>query len=230
MNLLSCILDFISPRFCRICGKRLSTGEEEICIVCNWKLPRTYYSKTAEDNPVARLFWGRLPLERAAAWFFYQSQSPVSHLIYDLKYHGKREVGEWLGCVSAMEFMKDSFFEGIDAIVPVPITWRRKWKRGYNQSVEIAFGISSVTGIKVVDNAIKRTRFLESQTHLTSAERRKNVEDVFLLVRPELISGKHILLVDDVLTSGATLAACGEELAKAPGVRISIMTIGFTKS
>ncbi len=230
MNLLRHLLDFISPRSCRICGNRLSGDEEEICSVCNWQLPRTHYAETAEDNTVARLFWGRLPLERAASWFYYQSQSPASRMIYELKYHGKSEIGEWLGRGSATEFMQSSFFEGIDVIVPVPITWRRKWQRGYNQSMEIARGISAVTGLKIVNGAVKRSHFNGSQTNLSAGERQKNVEGAFRLVRPELVAGKHILLVDDILTSGATLSACGEELAKVPGVRISIMTIGFTKS
>ncbi len=228
--MLRSVLDFISPRSCRICGNRLSVNEEEICTVCNWQLPRTHYAETAEDNPVARLFWGRLPLERAASWLYYQSQSPASRLIYELKYHGKGEIGEWLGRISATELMQNSFFEGIDVIVPVPITWRRKWQRGYNQSMEIARGISAVTGLKIVNGAVKRCHFNGSQTHLSSAERQRNVEGAFRLVRPERIAGKHILLVDDILTSGATLSACGEELAKAADVRISIMTIGFTKS
>ena len=112
----------------------------------------------------------------------------------------------------------------------MPITWRRKWKRGYNQSYEIALGISEVTRLPVFKDVVKRIRFKQSQTRQRAWERRLNVDDAFRLVRPEKISGLHLLLVDDVVTTGATVIACARELAKAPGVRISVLSLGLTKS
>ena len=227
--MLTALLDFISPRACRICGKRLSTAEEEICTVCNRHLPRTGYAATPYDNNMAKRFWGRFNIERAAALFFYESHNSPSRLIHDIKYHGKEELGVWLGRITAEEFASDGFFDGIDMIVPVPITWRRRWKRGYNQSHAIARGVSEVTGIPVNAKALRRTRFSGSQTLLSASERMGNVADSFCLRQVKGIGGKHILLVDDIVTTGATASECGKLLETAGAEKVSVMSIGCTK-
>jgi ComF family protein len=227
--MLTSILDFVSPRACRICGKRLSTVEQEICTVCNRHLPRTHYAETPYDNEMARRFWGRFHTERAAALFFYEAHNAPSRLIHDLKYHGKEALGEWLGRVAAEEFAPEGFFEGIDMIVPVPITWRRKWRRGYNQSTAIARGVAQVTGLTVAAKALKRTHFTRSQTQLSVSERMANVVGAFRLRRPDGIAGRHILLVDDIVTTGATASECAKELEKAGAAGISVLSIGCTK-
>ncbi len=227
--MLTALLDFISPRACRICGKRLSTAEEEICTVCNRHLPRTGYAATPYDNNMAKRFWGRFNIERAAALFFYESHNSPSRLIYDIKYHGKEELGAWLGRITAEEFASDGFFDGIDMIVPVPITWRRRWKRGYNQSHAIARGVSEVTGIPINAKALRRTRFSGSQTMLSASERMGNVADSFCLRQMKGIEGKHILLVDDIVTTGATASECGKLLETAGAEKVSVMSIGCTK-
>ena len=223
-------LDLISPRACHICGKRLAVTEEGICGVCNWHLPRTRFTENAEDNELARLFWGRFPIEKAASLFFYKPHDEPSQLIYDLKYHSKEYLGFWLGSLLAKEAQKSGFFADIDVIVPVPITLGRRWQRGYNQSERIAQGIHEVTGIPMVRNAIKRIRFSQSQTHLSSSERMDNVEGAFRLVNPQKVEGKHILLIDDIITTGATITVCAKELQKAGNVRFSVLSIGFTKN
>lgn len=227
--MLTALLDFISPRACRICGKRLSTAEEEICTVCNRHLPRTGYAAMPYDNNMAKRFWGRFNIERAAALFFYESHNSPSRLIHDIKYHGKEELGLWLGRITAEEFASDGFFDGIDMIVPVPITWRRRWKRGYNQSHAIARGVSEVTGIPVNAKALRRTRFSGSQTLLSASERMGNVADSFCLRQVKGIGGKHILLVDDIVTTGATASECGKLLETAGAEKVSVMSIGCTK-
>ena len=227
--MLTALLDFISPRACRICGKRLSTAEEEICTVCNRHLPRTGYAAMPYDNNMAKRFWGRFNIERAAALFFYESHNSPSRLIHDIKYHGKEELGLWLGRITAEEFASDGFFDGIDMIVPVPITWRRRWKRGYNQSHAIARGVSEVTGIPVNAKALRRTRFSGSQTLLSASERMGNVADSFCLRQVKGIGGKHILLVDDIVTTGATACECGKLLETAGAEKVSVMSIGCTK-
>ncbi len=227
--MLTALLDFISPRACRICGKRLSTAEQEICTVCNRHLPRTRYAETPYDNDMARRFWGHFHTERAAALFFYETHNSPSKLIYDLKYHGKEELGEWLGRVTAEEFAANGFFEGIDMIVPVPITWRRKWHRGYNQSLAIARGVAEVTGLPVSAKALERTHFNRSQTQLSVSERMENVAGAFHLWRKDGIVGRHILLVDDIVTTGATASECGKLLEKGGAEKISVLSIGCTK-
>ena len=224
------LLDIISPRACAICGERLSANELVLCGVCHMHLPVTHFEQKPLDNPMARLFWGRFPVERAAALFFYESQAPVSRLIYDMKYHNMPEVARNMGILTARRFAASGFFDGIDALVPMPITWRRKWKRGYNQSYEIARGISEVTRLPIFKDVVKRVRFKQSQTRQHAWERLHNVDDAFRLVRPEKIDGLHLLLIDDIVTTGATATACACELAKASGVRISILSLGLTKS
>ncbi len=200
-----------------------------MCAPCQMHLPLTGYEQKAEDNPMARLFWGQFPIERAAALFFYEPQSEASRLIYEMKYNGRPEIGERLGVIMARQILGTGFFDGVDAIVPMPITRKRLWQRGYNQSQKIAEGIKTITSLPIYNNVVRRMSFKKSQTSESRWERMENVEGAFRLVRPELISGRHILLVDDIVTTGATIISCGRELAKADGVRISVLSLGRTK-
>ena len=221
------ILDFIAPRQCNICGKRLAYNEELICAACNMHLPRTMFSANAYDNPMAQLFWGQLPIERAAAWFYFEPHSEVSRMIYKLKYGDRPDYGCLMGQYLAEDFQNDGFFDGIDAIVPIPISRKRKRGRGYNQCEYIAKGIAEVTSLPVRKDIVKRKSFRESQTHMNWWERHENVEDAFTLKDPEWVKGKHLLIVDDVLTTGATILSCARELCREGNVKISIATIGF---
>jgi len=229
ISLLSRIIDLVAPRYCPVCGRRMAIGERTLCTVCNLHLPRTNYAADAYENRMARLFWGKLPIERAAALFFYEAHSEVCNLVYDLKYHDRPEIGAEMGMMTAAEFARSSFFEGIDAIVPVPLSPKRQRQRGYNQSMEIARGVASYTGIPIVRDAVRRQGFKESQTHKSRMERVTNVEDAFRLHKGEQIRGRHVLVVDDVVTTGATVTACADELTKAGGVRISVLALGFAK-
>lgn len=226
--MISALLDFISPRGCRMCGNRLALTENEICTVCNWQLPRTDHPTTPYDNPMARLFWGRFPLEKAAAWMYYQPSNPQCKLVYDIKYYGQDELAFYLGQLVAREFQAHDFFDDIDMIVPMPLTFLRRLKRGYNQAERIARGVSDVTGIPVA-KPVKRVKFVNSQTRLSSFERAENVKDAFRLKAPEALNGKHILIVDDVVTTGATVSSCAMELCKAGDMKVSILSLGFTK-
>ena len=150
-------------------------------------------------------------------------------MIYDIKYHDQKEQGELIGQIMVERHQPYGFFDDIDAIVPLPITKKRNWMRGYNQSYQVARGISMETGIPVYNDVVERTHFTKSQTHQTAMVRRINVRDAFQLVKAEKIKGKHLLLIDDVVTTGATIISCAQELAKAEGVRISVLSIGYTK-
>lgn len=218
------------PRGCKLCGCRLAENEETICARCTSQLPLTDDHLAPYDNDTARILWGRLDIERATAFMHYQPNSLPAQLIYILKYGNCPDIGVWLGEQMADFFAPYGLFDGIDAIVPIPIHKRRERERGYNQSQEIARGIADITNIKVCKNVVERIRYTTSQTQLSHTERASNVEDAFDLVRPDAIEGKHILLVDDIITTGATLAACGNTLGKACGVKISVMTVGRTGS
>ncbi len=224
------LLDLISPRLCVVCGCRLSVTEEILCAKCNFHLPRTDFHRDACDNEMARLFWGQIPIERATALFFYEAHAETANIIYELKYKNHPEIGETIGRLLAREIQPSGFFDGIDVIVPIPLAKRRQRQRGYNQSQEIARGVGEVTGLPIDDRVVRRTAFEGSQTSKGRWERNENVEHVFELADTETVHGKHLLLIDDVVTTGATVLACAQELAKAGDVKISVLALGFAKS
>lgn len=224
------LVDLIAPRACVVCGGRLGIHEFFICGSCNLQLPRTNYADNPYENDMARLFWGQLPVERCAALFFYQGGSGPSQILYELKYKNHPEIGEFFGRMIAEEWNDTGFFEGIDLIVPVPLAKERQRQRGYNQSLHIARGIGSVTRLPIVTNAVSREQFVESQTQKDRWQRNENVKGCFRLNDGSALKGRHVLLVDDVVTTGATICSCGREMLKAGDVRFSILTIGFAKS
>ncbi len=226
-------LNVIAPKQCTICGKRLAIGEEVLCTVCNYHLPRTHFSKQPYDNKMARMFWGQMPIERTAAWFYYEPQSDVSRLIHSLKYFNHPEKGVLMGKMLAGEIMQDNFFDSIDCIIPVPLTKKRKRSRGYNQSYEIALGINKITNIPILDKAVKRKSFKKSQTRMDRWQRMENVENVFEIENGIDLSGKHILIVDDVVTTGATIISCAQAIMKGcqsrfkGKVTFSVLSLGY---
>lgn len=235
------LFDLVAPRNCAICGKRLSVNESTLCATCHLHLPLTKFWLSPYDNPMARLFWGQIPLaggqaglrpnsvERVAALFFYEPHAPASKIIYDLKYHSQRNTAVAMGRIAAQTMAGSGFFDGIDIIVPIPLTRCRQWRRGYNQSAETADGVSQVTGIPVCRDIMKRTAFAGSQTRLQAWERTSNVENVFSLAKPEKAKGRHILIIDDIVTTGSTIASCARQLCQAGDVKVSILSLGFTK-
>ena len=230
MNWWTRILDFISPRQCAVCGCRLSPTERSLCSVCLLHLPRTTYQFSPEDNPMAQLFWYLIPIERAAALIYYEPHSEIAQLVYALKYRGRPDIGEDMGRLMANEMQMAHFFDDIDVLLPVPLSRKRLRQRGYNQSEELARGISDVTHLPIVTNAVRRKHFVKSQTHLTRFERQENVTDMFELHDDRQLKGHHVLLVDDICTTGATLIACAEVMRHIEGIRLSILTLGFTKT
>lgn len=229
VSLWSRVLDFVSPRLCAVCGSRLSVTEHALCSACCLRLPRTGFCLRPYDNPVAQAFWGQADVERAASFFYFEPHSEVSRMIYSLKYKGRPDIGVALGRLAAGEFMAAGFFDGVDVIVPVPLARKRLRERGYNQSAEVAAGVSSLTGIPVDARSVCRKAFKTSQTKLGRWKRLGNVSGLFEVRRQERLLGKHVLLVDDVFTTGATVMACASAVAAVPGTTVSIMTLGFTK-
>ncbi|MBQ3632471.1 MAG: ComF family protein [Prevotella sp.] len=222
------LLDIVMPRTCAICGRRLTPSESIICASCLTELPFTRQWLSADDNHMARLFWGVFPIERAAALWYYAPHSESSNPIYNLKYHGSQETGVELGMMAANYYSTAGFFDGIDAIVPVPLAPKRQRQRGYNQSLMIAKGVQSVTGLPIYNKVVRRTHFKGSQTQKNTWQRQENVADVFMLTDAATITGKHLLIVDDVVTTGATVSACAQQLCRASDVRISVLALGFT--
>lgn len=230
ISLLSRLLDLISPRACAVCGSRMAVTEEAVCTPCNLHLPRTGFHLHPDDNPMARLFWGQTKICRAASLFFFYPHSETSRIIYGIKYGNRPHTARLMGALMAHEAAAAGFFAGIDVIVPVPLSADRRRQRGYNQSEMLARGVADVTGIAVETRAVERTAFSVSQTNLTRQQRRDNVEGLFRLTDAGALSGRHVLIVDDVMTSGATVMACAGQIERAGGVTLSVLTLAFTGS
>ncbi|MBR2193386.1 MAG: ComF family protein [Bacteroidaceae bacterium] len=226
MSLYRNILDFFFPRTCAACGKRLAEDEASLCVPCIRGLNRVGYMGNDEHGALERLFWGQLPIERTTSFFYYSGENH-QNILHNLKYFRRKEVGRDVGALFAEELLESGFFEGIDGIVALPLHKKKQQRRGYNQCDYIAKGISDVTGIPIIQGVVERVVNNDSQTHRNRIERKENVEGIFRLKNADLVAGKHVLLVDDVLTTGSTLISCGKELAKAPGIRISICTLAY---
>ena len=224
------LLDLISSRLCVVCGQRLTVSEDVICTKCNLHLPRTDFHQDPYENEMAKLFWHQIPIERATALFYYESHAETANILYELKYKDHPEVGEVMGRLMAKELQASGFFDGIDGIVPIPLAKKRQRQRGYNQSLEIARGISEIIGLPIYNKVVRRNAFEGSQTNKGRWERNENVEGVFELKDASAIQGKHLLMVDDVVTTGATVIACVQELCKADNVKVSVIALGFSKS
>ena len=218
------LIELFFPRYCAVCGKRLEADEQALCIHCLTKLPRTNYHLW-RDNPVDKLFWGKFPLGRATAWIFYNRKTPFAHMIHHFKYKGRKTLAVSLGKMMANEILPSGFFNDIDYIIPIPLHTKRLRQRGYNQSTCLASGIQDIVGIPVLEGMVIRARYTETQTRKNANDRRENVHDVFQLTERDKLKGKHVLIVDDVLTTSATITACADILKNITGIRISVLTL-----
>ena len=222
--------DFISllfPRLCYGCGNHLMRNEKLICTECYILIPRTNYH-LKPDNPVSQLFWGRCLIEQAAAFSFYTRDSRIKKLIHQLKYKGIREVGTELGRIYARTLKSSGFMNDIDLIIPVPLHPSKKRQRGFNQSDLISLGISEVSGIPMETGILERKTVTKTQTRKTRYDRWTNVEDIFRVTDQGRIRNMHILLVDDVITTGSTLEACASELLKVENVKVSVAALAYS--
>lgn len=211
MQWLVDLLMFFFPVNCLVCGKRLASRGEVLCLECEFKMPKTRFGDRM-DNPVSKVFWGRVPVEIGTSLFRFEKGSPYQTLLHDLKYKGNRKAGLYLGRLLGNE-LKYTTFSCCDMLIPVPLHKKRYRERGYNQSEIIARGTSEVMGIPVISNLLMRSRHHHSQTSMGRYERFENVSDNFGLdPRHPDITGKKILLIDDVVTTGATLEACSQVL------------------
>lgn len=225
--LIDDILDFIFPRYCIICNKRLTQQEKHICIPCYSHMPRTMFH-TVEHSDFEKQFWvcaNKVTIGRAVSFFYYTDT--YKEILLNLKYKNNPDIGTYIASQYVKEIEESGFFDDIDMIIPIPLHWIRRWKRGYNQSYFIAEGISKMTGIPICTKAVKRVVNNKSQTLMRSSERHDNVENIFRLVHPEMLTNKHILIVDDVTTTGSTIISCIGEIAKATNVKVSVLALAY---
>lgn len=226
------LLHLLMPRICPICGNRLMGSDVCLCVPCRAKL---HYlgqgtGEKANISPTSKLFWGLLPIERATSYVYY-GQGTISHnILIHIKYRHQPHLAVEMGQMMAQELLPQDFFQGIDYLVPVPLHWRRLLRRGYNQSERIAQGVSNITGIPVLTDVVSRIKNNQTQTHLNKQEREKNVESIFRAQHTKRLRNKHLLIIDDVMTTGSTIISCGREITKAePTVTVSVLTLGRAK-
>lgn len=244
MNLLDDLLRLFFPETCRVCHQTLVKGEEVICLECGAKIPVTNHHLAPYANPLLeKLVDTNAPIERAAAYFFYKKDNPYAQLIQDAKYRNQPRIALVLARDYALSILPYGFFDGIDAIVPVPIHWTKHLRRGYNQTHYLASGLSEVTGIPILP-LLKATRPHKTQTHKSGSERRQLSGDSLFAVDPSSVAKhfpplhpglqesrpyQHLLLVDDVITTGSTILSCARALHRAlPGLRLSILSLATT--
>jgi ComF family protein len=213
------------PKLCAGCNTALRTNESHICTICRLNLPETLYGFD-NTNPVAKTFWGRLPLEGATSLLHFQKGSVIQKILHELKYNHNKHVGIELGHLLGGQ-LKLTMHTLPDVLVPVPLHPKRLRERGYNQSEMIAMGIHEATGVPIELGAIKRNTHTKTQTKKGRESRWDNVAEIFSLTNPEKLEGKYVLLVDDVLTTGATLEACGSRNLAAPNVKLAIATVAY---
>lgn len=225
----SIIADFISlfyPVYCFACGKSLVKNEECICSQCLIKLPKTNFHLITE-NPLSYQFLGKVHIEAATACFYFKKGSTIQHLVHQLKYKGQKEIGYYFGYLMGLDLMENEIFKSIDVIIPIPLHVNKIKKRGYNQSEIIAEGIQKIL-LKPMD-LYSFIRFVETetQTKRTQYNRWENTHDIFQVVNSKALEGKHILLIDDVITTGSTLEAAATTLLQIPKTRVSIACLAY---
>lgn len=222
------LVALLFPNLCNACGIPLLRNENLICIKCLYDLPFTDYHHHAE-NRVAKQLWGRLSINAAMAMLYFRKGAKVQNLIHNLKYHGKTDVGVLLGNLLGDRLINSTFYEGVDLIIPVPLHEKKLRLRGYNQSAFIAEGVSVKMKTTYSDNILVRTISTESQTKKSRYSRYENMKAVFKTNNPDIIKGKHVLLIDDVITTGATLEACANTLLANGAEKVSIAALAFAE-
>jgi ComF family protein len=218
----------IFPRICSGCGNSLWKHEKVVCDSCMYHLPRTNFHLSC-DNPVSRIFWGRVDILNAASFLLFNKGSKVQHLVHALKYKGRKDIGIFLGEEYGRDLKNCRYFSDSTLIIPVPLHKKKYLKRGYNQSEQFATGLSREMGIPCTCQYLFRKNSSETQTRKSRFMRWQNVNEIFEVREPGKITGSQILLVDDVVTTGATLESCVNALSVIPGVKICLATIAYAR-
>jgi len=223
-NVLADALHLFYPHICTGCGSDLINKNNLLCINCIHDLPHTDFA-LHENNPIEKIFTGRIKFKAAHSEFYFSKGQLIQHLIHLLKYKNNKEIGYYLGEIVGNTLLKTDRFSNIDYLIPLPLYPDKEFKRGYNQAEIICQGIYSSTRIPVMANNVVRQRPTETQTRKHRSERWENVDGSFITRNPAILTGKSVLLVDDVITTGASLEACGQIILQVPGTIISFASL-----
>lgn len=227
-DIFNSFIDTLFPRICPVCNNVLLSHEKHICTKCRIDIPITRYHMQ-EFNAMEQLFAGKTPIEKAVGYFFYEKGNPYSNILHNIKYRNNPQLGQYVAKLFAQELLSRDIFKDIDCIIPVPLHHRKKIQRGYNQSEYIAKGFSEVFDIPVHNNIIIAHKSHESQTNKGIYERWLNTQNIFSAHDTQVLENKHVLIVDDVVTTGATLLSAALTIASVPNIKISLATLGVAR-
>lgn len=225
-TILSDTLHLFYPHVCTGCGSDLVQEDNLLCLRCISNLPHTNFAQH-DNNPIEKIFWGRIPLAAAHSEFYFAKESLIQHLIHQLKYKGNQEIGIYLGELMGRSLSDNNRFKNLDYLIPLPLYPDKERKRGYNQAAVICKGMSCIMDVPVLSGNVTRLRFTETQTKKHRRERWDNVAESFMVNDKEKLRGKNVLLIDDVITTGATLEACGHSISQAGEVKLSVATLAM---
>lgn len=220
------LLNLIYPNLCLICGESLLRTEKQICLSCIQQIPRTNFHLQV-DNPVEKKFWGKVPIFRGSSFYFFQKGSPFQKLLHELKYKDNHDIGVIMGQHAALDLLQSDDFKSIEIIIPLPLHPKKLILRGYNQSELIAKGLASIMEVSIDTTTLIRTKENTTQTKKTVFERFENTLGIFDVTDTKVLEAKHVLLVDDVLTTGSTLEAAVAALIQIPNIKISVFTLAI---
>lgn len=215
------------PHYCKGCGVDFIALQSFLCSRCIAQLPSTHFIEIA-NNPIEKIFSGRISLTAGTALYYFTKAGLLQYILVQLKYKNNKAAGFFLGTQLGIALKKSTRFQQIDCIIPLPLHPKKEYMRGYNQAAIIVAGITSIWNKPILNNAVIRQVFTKTQTQETRTSRWQNMKGVFEVTRPDLLQNKHILLIDDVVTTGASLESCGLAILQVPGTQLSIATIAYT--
>ncbi len=227
-HIFHALLDTLLPRSCSVCGKALVSHEKHLCTGCILDIPCTRFHEK-KFNEMEQLFAGKTHIEKAMGYFYYEKGSPYANILHNLKYRNEPLLGKWLASEYAKILKRNNTLADIDCIIPIPLHYTKLASRGYNQSEFIAQGFGEVLNVPVITDIIEATKSHESQTRKGIYERYKNTQGIYKAIGKEQLAGKHVLIVDDVVTTGATLLSAAQSIANVPGIKISLATLAVAR-
>ena len=227
MKLINNLLSLFYPRLCAACGDALQQNEQCICLNCMLHLPETQFHKE-HFNPLRSVFDGRVPVQEVTALMNYKKANKTQKILHHLKYSGQKEIGKILGEYFGGQLITEERYRGIQYVLPIPLHPKKQKKRGYNQSEWIAMGLSKGMGIPYLTDVLVRTHYTDTQTRKSRFARWQNVKEVFEVQNSDKVAYTHVLVCDDVLTTGATMEAAIQKLQTVEGVRVSVVTLAAT--